>query len=95
MPQSGTTVSVESVDHVFQTKMIEMLKQTGRCDNSESVLNAVLKFVTDQKWLSAGITRIQVSDVGYRMSTSIPSRYVPLIYVLIPECYKWMYLLVI
>ncbi|KAG5461068.1 MAG: maintenance of mitochondrial structure and function-domain-containing protein [Olpidium bornovanus] len=30
MPQSGTTVSVEAVDHVFQTKMMEMLKQTGR-----------------------------------------------------------------
>lgn len=30
MPQSGTTVSVESVDHVFQMKMVEMLKQTGR-----------------------------------------------------------------
>ena len=30
MPQSGTTVSVESVDHVFQTKMMEALKQTGR-----------------------------------------------------------------
>jgi 26S proteasome regulatory subunit N11 len=30
MPQSGTTVSVESVDHVFQTKMVDMLKQTGR-----------------------------------------------------------------
>jgi len=30
MPQSGTTVSVESVDHVFQQKMLEMLKQTGR-----------------------------------------------------------------
>lgn len=30
MPQSGTTVSVESVDHVFQTKMMEMLRQTGR-----------------------------------------------------------------
>ncbi|KAK7695964.1 multicatalytic endopeptidase [Cerrena zonata] len=32
MPQSGTTVSVESVDHVFQTKMMEMLKQTGRSE---------------------------------------------------------------
>lgn len=31
MPQSGTTVTVESVDHVFQTKMVDMLKQTGRC----------------------------------------------------------------
>merc|ERR1712125_48461 len=30
MPQSGTGVSVEAVDHVFQTKMLEMLKQTGR-----------------------------------------------------------------
>ncbi|EIW82328.1 multidrug resistance protein [Coniophora puteana RWD-64-598 SS2] len=30
MPQSGTTVTVESVDHVFQTNMVEMLKQTGR-----------------------------------------------------------------
>jgi 26S proteasome regulatory subunit N11 len=30
MPQSGTSVSVESVDEVFQTKMLEMLKQTGR-----------------------------------------------------------------
>ncbi|KAF7793638.1 hypothetical protein EIP86_004753 [Pleurotus ostreatoroseus] len=32
MPQSGTTVSVESVDHVFQMKMMEMLKQTGRSE---------------------------------------------------------------
>ena len=32
MPQSGTTVSVESVDHVFQTKMLSMLKQTGRSE---------------------------------------------------------------
>mmetsp|Transcript_19107 Transcript_19107/g.26455 ORF Transcript_19107/g.26455 Transcript_19107/m.26455 type:complete len:311 (-) Transcript_19107:351-1283(-) len=30
MPQSGTGVSVESVDEVFQTKMLDMLKQTGR-----------------------------------------------------------------
>jgi len=30
MPQSGTTVTVESVDDVFQQKMMEMLKQTGR-----------------------------------------------------------------
>ena len=30
MPQSGTTVTVESVDHVFQAKMADMLKQTGR-----------------------------------------------------------------
>jgi len=30
MPQSGTSVSVESVDPVFQTKMLEMLQQTNR-----------------------------------------------------------------
>ncbi|KAJ6227340.1 26s proteasome non-atpase regulatory subunit 14 [Anaeramoeba flamelloides] len=29
-PQIGTTTSVETHDNVFQTKMIEMLKQTGR-----------------------------------------------------------------
>lgn len=30
MPQSGTGVSVEAVDPVFQTKMLDMMKQTGR-----------------------------------------------------------------
>ena len=30
MPQSGTGVSVEAVDPVFQTKMLDMLQQTGR-----------------------------------------------------------------
>jgi 26S proteasome regulatory subunit N11 len=30
MPQSGTSVSVEAVDPIFQTKMLDMLKQTGR-----------------------------------------------------------------
>lgn len=30
MPQSGTGVSVEAVDPVFQTKMMDMLRHTGR-----------------------------------------------------------------
>lgn len=30
MPQHGTGVSVEAVDYVFQTNMLDMLKQTGR-----------------------------------------------------------------
>ncbi|KAF8572028.1 hypothetical protein P879_00945 [Paragonimus westermani] len=30
MPQSGTGISVEAVDPVFQAKMLDMLKQTGR-----------------------------------------------------------------
>ena len=33
MPQSGTGVSVEAVDPVFQMKMLEMLKQV-RCHAS-------------------------------------------------------------
>ena len=33
MPQSGTGVSVEAVDPVFQTRMLEMLKQTDRSEN--------------------------------------------------------------
>ena len=40
MPQSGTSVSVEAVDPVYQAKMTEMLKQVGRyvspCDLSVS-----------------------------------------------------------
>lgn len=32
MPQSGTTVSVESVDPVFQTNMLDMLRQTNRVE---------------------------------------------------------------
>lgn len=46
MPQSGTTVTVESVDHVFQTKMVDMLKQTGRyvrhISNAHSSLLTIL-----------------------------------------------------
>ena len=33
MPQSGTGVSVEAVDPVFQTNMLDMLKQTDRPEN--------------------------------------------------------------
>ena len=38
MPQSGTGVSVEAVDHVFQTNMLDMLKQTGRYCRSTGCL---------------------------------------------------------
>ena len=37
MPQSGTGVSVEAVDPVFQTKMMDMLRQTGRSVTTLSV----------------------------------------------------------
>lgn len=33
MPQSGTGVSVEAVDEVFQQRMHEMLKRTGRTED--------------------------------------------------------------
>ena len=46
MPQSGTGVSVEAVDHVFQTNMLDMLKQTGRCSLYLSTfLGVILLFV--------------------------------------------------
>ncbi|CAB4310881.1 unnamed protein product [Prunus armeniaca] len=32
MPQSGTAVSVEAIDDAFQTKMLDMVKQTGRAE---------------------------------------------------------------
>ena len=38
MPQSGTGVSVEAVDPVFQTKMLDMLKQTGRYASAKNAL---------------------------------------------------------
>ena len=38
MPQSGNSVSVEAVDPVFQQKMLEMLKQTGRPEMVRSTL---------------------------------------------------------
>jgi len=42
MPQSGTGVSVEAVDPVFQTKMMDMLRQTGRYVNSARLREVAL-----------------------------------------------------
>jgi len=39
MPQSGTGVSVEAVDHVFQINMLDMLKQTGRYGTPDDFLS--------------------------------------------------------
>lgn len=78
MPQSGTGVSVEAVDPVFQTKMMDMLKQTGRYRFSrrkafpEHKFKWGLELTKDnvgQKKSSDGITRIQVSVVGSPAST--------------------------
>lgn len=73
MPQSGTTVTVESVDHVFQTKMLDMLKQTGRYVVLLRMMDDC--WPVDRKWLLDGIILIQVSDVGYQVSTSTLNRY--------------------
>lgn len=44
MPQSGTGVSVEAVDPVFQMKMMDMLRQTGRCGAQQSLLRTATLF---------------------------------------------------
>lgn len=49
MPQSGTGVSVEAVDPVFQSNMIDMLKQTQR---SESVVGWYHSHPSFGCWLS-------------------------------------------
>ncbi|RYR36265.1 hypothetical protein Ahy_A10g051264 isoform A [Arachis hypogaea] len=64
MPQSGTGVSVEAVDHVFQTNMLDMLKQTGR-----------LFVLADQRWLLGGTIHILDLDVGFLVWTSIHNRH--------------------
>ena len=43
MPQSGTGVSVEAVDPVFQTKMLDMLRQTGRYEGAAALLAARMR----------------------------------------------------
>jgi 26S proteasome regulatory subunit N11 len=55
MPQSGTGVSVEAVDPVFQTKMLDLLKQTNRCAYcacSCAIPHRVLLYqATNGRWL--------------------------------------------
>jgi hypothetical protein len=76
MPQSGTGVSVESVDEVYQTKMMDMLKQTGRCVSCRrsNVLVCLTLSDTGQRWLSAGIIPTPASVAGCLASISTLSR---------------------
>ncbi|KAF6151613.1 hypothetical protein GIB67_010289, partial [Kingdonia uniflora] len=60
MPQSSTGVSVEAVDPVFQTNMLDMLKQTGRYSLMFLYLLNVEKF--DGK-INFGLWQIQVQDI--------------------------------
>ena len=75
MPQSGTGVSVEAVDPVFQTKMMDMLRQTGRYVKSvtsfpRSLANMI---ASDPRPSLAGTTHIPVSAAGFRASISTPN----------------------
>jgi hypothetical protein len=73
MPQSGTGVSVEAVDPVFQTKMMDMLRQTGRCVQSSDVSNVSKLTYSGKRRLWAGTTHIPVSAAGYLRSISTHS----------------------
>jgi hypothetical protein len=82
MPQSGTTVSVESVDHVFQTRMVDMLKQTGRCVLLSVYLTSAfmvpLIFLPGQRWSLVGIIHIQGLGAGFRVWMYKRNRFAPL-----------------
>lgn len=71
MPQSGTSVSVEAVDPVFQTKMMDMLRQTGRCVHSVDYICAMnANGLRDPKQSLAGTIPTQDSAAGSPPSTS-------------------------
>ncbi|VAI78917.1 unnamed protein product [Triticum turgidum subsp. durum] len=58
MPQSGTGVSVEAVDHAFQTNTMDMLRQTGR---PEMVVGWYHSHPGFGCWLSATDVQTQLS----------------------------------
>merc|ERR1712127_312241 len=79
MPQSGTGVSVEAVDPVFQTKMLDMLKQTGRpavvVDPIQSVKGKVVidafRSINPQMTMMGYEPRQTTSNVGHIQKPSI------------------------
>lgn len=73
MPQSGTGVSVEAVDPVFQTKMMDMLRQTGRWEPPVFTVSVQLLTSPGKRRSSAGTTHIPASAAGCRRSTSTHS----------------------
>lgn len=50
MPQSGSSVSVEAVDPVFQQEMVEALKQTGRYAPMCAGGDTAVFFVHGRRW---------------------------------------------
>jgi proteasome lid subunit RPN8/RPN11 len=72
MPQSGTGVSVEAVDPVFQTKMMDMLRQTGRSESSATI-SSKADTPLDPRLSLDGITHILGLDAGSHLLISIPN----------------------
>src|ERR1700722_8566910 len=60
MPQSGTGVSVEAVDPVFQTKMMEMLRQTGRCVARPEAISTNEPKTRNRGWLVPFAPRLRL-----------------------------------
>lgn len=74
MPQSGTGVSVEAVDPVFQTKMMEMLRQTGRYVLYKLHIHVPISdSLAGPKLLLDGTIHIRASAAGSPRSISIPN----------------------
>ena len=85
MPQSGTGVSVEAVDPVFQTKMLDMLRQTNR---PQMVVGWYHSHPGFGCWLSGvdiNVSTAQTRGSTVRLETSIhyclAARLIPLSFV--------------
>lgn len=72
MPQSGTSVSVESVDPVYQQDMLDMLKQTQR---TEVVVGWYHSHPSFGCWLSSVDinTQVLIASFSNPSSSSTPS----------------------
>lgn len=71
MPQSGTGVSVEAVDPVFQTKMMDMLRQTGRFVHECEIFETSADGNPGLRPLWDGTIHILALAAGYRLSILI------------------------
>ena len=73
MPQSGTGVSVEAVDPVFQTKMMEMLRQTGRYGWPQKPVREGVRVIltcgSDKRPWWDGTTHTPALGAGFLLST--------------------------
>ena len=88
MPQSGTGVSVEAVDPVFQTKMLDMLKQCGRYaavpTAASHSITLICHFAPAQQRLAVAISSVRrhsqlAADSGHAGCRCLLSRRLPLV----------------